>query len=56
MARRTTMHMDPDILEKARSMCRRHSDEFIARYLGFPIPRIEQIRAQLPKHVRERAA
>ena len=43
-------HMDPDMIDKARSMVRYiYDDREIARYLGFPLARIEEIRRNTPK-------
>lgn len=35
---------DPDIIEKARAMCSRFSDERISDYLGMALPQVASIR------------
>ena len=48
MTRPQRQMMDPDMVEKAVHMLRRHSPEKVAAYLGFPIARIEEIKRRNP--------
>lgn len=43
MSRPQRQMMDPDMVEKAAHMLRRHDPDFVSRYLGYPLARIEQV-------------